>query len=292
MLKNKTTSRAALIAILCLVPTVRAEHILDHAFIIKNKSAIKRANAEIENMARIAPYKSMLIETIDDLRELPFPWQKDIQAKVKGLPLDTDEQKERAFKVVADYRIEKTKLDGVYVLICLNPQYVLVTPTESAVEFLPPRDAARIQSTLVNAFKLKEAPSKQNRARRWLSHKFRKKNPKRGIEEAVSMTHRYLMYNTPVDDTGWRWAVSCMTVIFCSMALLGMIRARLRKRYPDIVGVRAEHEAELPISPMGGSIGTIAGDSLVSMFRRSPPEEPPSTSETTEYQDEQLPVPS
>lgn len=296
---------AVLIAGCLLVSSAIAQGVRDHAFLFKKPGSdqhatksIERANKQIKSIAQYPPHKSILIETIDTVHDLPIAWQQDMQNRVNEFDLEDDAQVDKLFEAIGQYRIDQTELEGVYILISLDPEYVLVMPSVDTTSLFTGNDARQVQSVLVNALKLKKAPSKQNRLRRWASKVIRKRDPVRGLREAIDLTGRLLVYNMPVDNTGWSWAIGSILGTLGLWSFLGMVKTRVRRRSgPESIGVDPRIVDELPVSPMGGAVGTIAGDGLIAkLFRRkkpSPEVVPPDEDLPTEMPEQQeISVPS
>ena len=235
MLLGKRSSAAVLLAWLgcfAAVPAVRAQ-VEDEAHLF-HAQAIGKANQRIEEM-RQRFGKTLRLETI----------ASPPAERVRQINLGDAKMREEFFEEWIKERIAATKLDGIYVLVCLEPRYVRVAvhPDEIGDTLFTEEDQKFLHKMLDH----------------WLVKQHRNDDH---LLIAVDYVGDKLSSHAPVAMTQWLLGLSVIGGVLCFWALLVMVRARLHKRTPAETGVRVEDESGRSIAVLGGGIGAVSGQWL------------------------------
>ena len=219
--------------------------------------AVSRADERIEDM-RKRFHKTLLLETFE---EPPAD-------RVKDINLNDSKMREELFEQWVKDRVAAEKVDGVYVLICMEPKAVrvAVNPDDTRAVFTK-ENQKRLRQMVIDRIQ----PDNPNQALfwRWANSVRQKRRNDDGLLDVVGYVGEKLRWNEPVDTSRFLEGLMIIAGVLCFWTLLVMVRARLRKWTPAESGVHIEDEGGRSIAVLGGGIGAVSGQWLVnSLFRR------------------------
>jgi len=231
---------------LVAAPLARAQ-VKDDAHLFQ-PPAIRTADLRIDEM-RGRFNKTLLIET----------FSAPPTERVKAVNLGDAKMRAALFDKWVAERVQQTKLNGIYVLICVQPEHVHVAVSpEDNEELFTERNQEFLQGHLLRAL----------RKRRRIDD---------GLIVAVNYVGGKLESNEPVDWSRWLEGMSAVGGVVCFWVLLVTVRARLRKHTPSGAGVRIEDESGRSIAVLGGGIGAVSGQWLFDRLTRRHPLAAPAT---------------
>lgn len=218
--------------------------VIDEAHLFK-PDAIEKADRQIKHIrARFGT--DLTIVTLKGLSEIDTdPYN-----------LDNADQKRELFDEWV--RARASRLDGIYVVICLDPKMIHIVVSEGT-DFtdLNRRNLYRL---LVDRI---QPDNPDQGAVQGFFNKFRKKRDNNeGLLAAVDFVEAKLNANRPVDLTNWMFGMGAIAGILGVWIVLGLVRMRLRRRTPAEAGVHDADDSGRSIAVLGGGIGAVCGDWL------------------------------
>lgn len=248
--------------------TPKRSHVLDHAELFSDH-AQDQAELDIHKMKQAPPGKELVVETIKSIHEGPPSWVSSVQKMVPSAEKIKDaEIRENFFEDLGKHRLEELNVKGVYVLICLDPEHVQVNFSPDTDGLLSESTRVVLQRKFVNCLKLTSATVKRNKARGMLN-KFREYRPDYGLRRAVEVTRSQLINNRPENDTVWIWSAGTLLGSGILWTLFTLIQYRSRKKGPEVSN-RTADDMSLPVAPLGGATGAVAGEWLFRRLDRKP----------------------
>jgi len=233
-------------------PAARAQ-VHDGAKLFKPE-AIEKADQQIKHI-RERYGRGLVIETVS---AVPPDRAKRYNLKDAG-------QRKECFEDWANERIRAERLNGISVLICLEPRHIQVTVTEGTENLFTEWNRRQLHALLVD--KLQPDNPDQSGVQEFFNKLRKKRSNDDGLLAAVGYVESKLEWNRPVDQTNWLIGLGIMAGILIFWMFLGLIRLRLRKRTPAGSGVRAEDESGRSIAVLGGGIGAVSGEWLFERVR-------------------------
>jgi hypothetical protein len=180
--------------------------------------------------------------------------------------LDDARQRNAFFTVWAEKRARDAGVEGVYVLICLDPPHIqeMVTPTGRGR--FTEQDRLRLHRLLVE--RLDRLDLAHRGTVRGFAHRLRwgSQDPQgiadQGLLDAVAFVRRRLEANRPVEAGVLVTALSILGAVLGAWLVLGVVRARLiaRGRHgPHGEGLPGVAVEGLSGAVLGGAFGAVAG---------------------------------
>jgi hypothetical protein len=238
--------------LLAAAPPVRAQ-VHDGAKLFKPE-AIQKADKQIEQIREMFG-KGLVIESV---YEAP-------PDRAKSANLKDAKQRKEFFDKWAQERIRALRVNGVYVLICLEPRHIEVTVTEGTEKLFTEWNQRQLHRLLVD--KLQPDNPDQGGVQELFNKLRKKRSNDDGLLAAVHYVEAKLDWNRPVDQTNWLIGLGIIGGLLAFWMLLGLVRMRLRRRTPAGAGVREEDESGRSIAVLGGGIGAVSGEWLFDRVR-------------------------
>ncbi|MBI1917489.1 MAG: TPM domain-containing protein [Planctomycetes bacterium] len=155
-------------------------------------------------------------------------------------------------------RDRASRLDGIYVLVCLDPKVIHVFVSEGA----PFTDLNKRQLYRLLVDRIQPDNPDQGAVQE-IFNKFRKKRDNdAGLLAAVDLVEAKLDWNRPVDLSNWMLGLGAMGGLLGVWIFLGVVRIRLRRTTPADAGVHDADDSGRSIAVLGGGIGAVCGEWL------------------------------
>jgi len=244
-----------------------AQVIRDEAHIFESETLLEaRSNlAQIERTHG----KQVLIETYPSLSRL----------RAEGVNLNEPAQVDAVFQQWGRDRCKAENLDGLYILICKDPKYVLVMVWPDSNEALVnAENRTRIHRILASGLGYEN--SRRERLRTMGLTKRTRPRADDSLLHALWVVDKKMEWHRPVDWSGWSGGLAGMVGLLCAWMVLGLVRHRLRA-YAARTRIVAPEQFNAPTATpgavLGGSMGTVVAQWLMNRQKEPPASTEPLT---------------
>jgi hypothetical protein len=149
-------------------------------------------------------------------------------------------------------------IDGIYVLISLDPKAIHIVVSEGTP--FTERNRHQLYELLVDYIQ-PENPDQD--FLQGLLGKFKKKRDNdKGLLAAVDFVEAKLIDNRPIELGNWMFGMGAMAGLLGVWMVLGMVRLRLRRTTPADAEVHDADDSGRSIAVLGGGIGAVCGEWL------------------------------